>query len=114
MAEFVQIFSRPGGTRRHTVSGATGTDGTWVGTITTEGNVTTVINEAGSVWGGAATLVEEASIGVRGSGIRQTPAAPDVSQPESDLDVERPRRPRSQTGLRGAASGSERAHLGRA
>jgi len=40
------------------------TDGTWVGTITTEGNVTTVFNESGSVWGGTATLVEEASIGV--------------------------------------------------
>ena len=39
-------------------------NGTWVGTITTEGNVTTVINEAGSVWGGTARLVEEASIGV--------------------------------------------------
>ena len=39
-------------------------DGAWVGTITTEGNVTTVINESGSVWGGTATLVEEASIGV--------------------------------------------------
>ncbi|MCH8992599.1 MAG: hypothetical protein IIA44_12750 [Acidobacteria bacterium] len=38
-------------------------DGTWVGTITTEGNVTTVVNESGSVWGGTATLVEEASIG---------------------------------------------------
>jgi len=45
-------------------SGATGSDGTWVGTITTEGNVTTVVNESGSVWGGAARLVEEASIGV--------------------------------------------------
>ncbi len=43
---------------------ATATDGTWVGTITTEGNVTTVVNESGSVWGGTATLVEEASIGV--------------------------------------------------
>ncbi len=40
------------------------TDGTWVGTITTEGNVTTVVNESGSVWGGTARLVEEASIGV--------------------------------------------------
>ena len=40
------------------------TTGAWVGTITTEGNVTTVINESGSVWGGTATLVEEASIGV--------------------------------------------------
>lgn len=39
-------------------------DGTWVGTITTEGNVTTVVNESGSVWGGTARLVEELSIGV--------------------------------------------------
>jgi hypothetical protein len=39
-------------------------NGTWVGTITTEGNVTTVVTESGSVWGGAARLVEEASIGV--------------------------------------------------
>jgi hypothetical protein len=39
-------------------------DGTWVGTITTEGNVTSVVNESGSLWGGTATLVEEASIGV--------------------------------------------------
>ena len=38
-------------------------DGTWVGTITTEGDVTTVVNESGSVWGGTATLVEEMSIG---------------------------------------------------
>ena len=38
--------------------------GTWVGTVTTEGNVTTVVNESGSVWGGTATLVEEMSIGV--------------------------------------------------
>ena len=38
--------------------------GTWVGTITTEGDVTTVANESGSVWGGKATLIEEASIGV--------------------------------------------------
>ncbi len=38
--------------------------GDWVGTITTKGNVTTVVNESGSVWGGTATLVEEASIGV--------------------------------------------------
>ncbi len=40
------------------------TDATWVGTITTEGSVTTVINESGSVWGGTATLVEDLSIGV--------------------------------------------------
>jgi hypothetical protein len=39
-------------------------EGTWVGTIATEGNVTTVVNEAGSVWGGSATLVPEVSIGV--------------------------------------------------
>lgn len=39
-------------------------EGTWVGTITTEGNVTTVVNESGSLWGGPAALVEEASIGV--------------------------------------------------
>lgn len=39
-------------------------DGNWVGTVTTEGNVTTVVNESGSVWGGPATLLEEASIGV--------------------------------------------------
>ena len=39
-------------------------DSTWVGTITTEGNVTTVTTESGSVWAGTAQLVEEASIGV--------------------------------------------------
>ena len=39
-------------------------DDTWVGTITSEADVTTVINESGSVWGGPAALVEEASIGV--------------------------------------------------
>jgi len=36
----------------------------WVGTVTTEGNVTTVVNQSGSVWGGEVGLVEEASIGV--------------------------------------------------
>lgn len=36
----------------------------WSGTITTEGDITTVINESGSVWQGTAVLVEEASIGV--------------------------------------------------
>jgi len=36
----------------------------WVGTITTEGDVTTVVNQAGSVWGGNATLVETLSIGI--------------------------------------------------
>ena len=39
-------------------------DGSWVGTVTTEDNVTTVVNESGSVWGGTAGLIEEASIGV--------------------------------------------------
>jgi hypothetical protein len=29
-----------------------GGDGVWVGTITTEGDLTTVVNESGSVWGG--------------------------------------------------------------
>jgi hypothetical protein len=43
--------------------GAAGSEA-WVGTITTEGDLTTVRNESGSVWGGPATLVEEASIGV--------------------------------------------------
>lgn len=45
---------------------AASVDGTgdWVGSVSTEGNVTTVRNEAGSKWGGPATLVEEASIGV--------------------------------------------------
>jgi len=44
--------------------GAGPAEGVWVGSISTEGNATTVINESGSVWGGPATLVEEASIGV--------------------------------------------------
>ena len=39
-------------------------EGNWTGTITAEGDVTTVVNESGSVWGGRARLVEEASIGV--------------------------------------------------
>lgn len=38
--------------------------GSWVGTITSEGDVTTVVNEKGSVWGGPGRLVEVASIGV--------------------------------------------------
>ncbi len=36
----------------------------WVGTTTTEGGVTRVVNESGSVWAGEARLVEEVSIGV--------------------------------------------------
>lgn len=43
-------------------------DDTWVGTITTEGNVTNVVNESGSLWVGEARLVEEASIGEEGAG----------------------------------------------
>ncbi|MGD8817536.1 MAG: 6-bladed beta-propeller [Acidobacteriota bacterium] len=46
------------------VDDTSGAERTWVGTITTEGGVTTVVNESGSVWGSTATLVEEASIGV--------------------------------------------------
>jgi len=38
-------------------------DGAWVGTLTAEGNVVTVLNESGSMWGGTARLVEELSIG---------------------------------------------------
>jgi hypothetical protein len=34
---------------------------TWAGTISTQGNVTTVVNESGSVWGGVATIVEAAA-----------------------------------------------------
>jgi hypothetical protein len=41
-----------------------GPEGEWSGTVTTEGDVTTVVNESGSVWGGEVALVEEASIGV--------------------------------------------------
>jgi hypothetical protein len=44
--------------------GSNDTEGPWRGTITTEGDVTKVVNESGSVWGGTATLIEEASIGV--------------------------------------------------
>lgn len=36
----------------------------WVGDISTENGLTTVYNRSGSVWGGAATVVEEVSIGV--------------------------------------------------
>jgi len=36
----------------------------WIGTVSTEGDVTTVVNQSGSLWGGRAALVEEASIGV--------------------------------------------------
>ncbi len=46
------------------VGAGTAAETAWVGTITTEGNVTTVVNESGSVWGGPARLVEELSIGV--------------------------------------------------
>lgn len=43
---------------------ATGPAAEWEGTVTTEGGVTTVVNEGGSVWGGTAQLVEDLSIGV--------------------------------------------------
>ena len=33
----------------------------WVGTMTTDGNVTTVVTDSGSVWNGPVTLVEETS-----------------------------------------------------
>ena len=46
------------------VSEPSGTASAWEGTISTEGNVTTVVNKSGSVWGGTAQLIEEASIGV--------------------------------------------------
>ena len=39
-------------------------EGAWVGNVSVDGNITTVVNEAGSVWGGPATLVEKMSIGV--------------------------------------------------
>jgi len=39
-------------------------DTSWQGSISSAGNVTTIVNEAGSVWGGTASIVEEASIGV--------------------------------------------------
>ena len=35
----------------------------WVGTIATEGDVTTVVNESRSVWDGESRLIEEATIG---------------------------------------------------
>ena len=41
--------------------GATGAE--WIGSIASEGDDTTVVNESGSVWGGNAVLVEELSIG---------------------------------------------------
>ena len=42
---------------------APGPEGPWVGTVTEADGVTTVVNESGSVWGGVATVVEEASAG---------------------------------------------------
>lgn len=42
---------------------ATGADA-WVGNATTEGDIITVVNESGSVWGGNGRLVEESAIGV--------------------------------------------------
>ena len=40
-----------------------GIDGEWVGERVVDGNVTTVTTLRGSVWGGRARLIEEASIG---------------------------------------------------
>lgn len=37
--------------------------GEWRGTITTEGNVTTVVNESGSAWEGESRLIEVATVG---------------------------------------------------
>lgn len=45
-------------------AGDEGTGATWAGTITTEGDITRVVNDAGSVWGSNAALVEALSIGV--------------------------------------------------
>lgn len=46
-------------------AGETATTGTeWSGTVTAEGDVTTVVNQSGSLWGGHVALIEEASIGV--------------------------------------------------
>ncbi len=39
-------------------------DASWQGSVDANGDVTKVINESGSVWGGTAELVEEAAIGV--------------------------------------------------
>ena len=57
--------------------------GAWVGTVTTEGDVTTVVNQPGSVWG-EVELVEELSIGELGgddryvfSGVRAVTASDD-------------------------------------
>jgi len=44
---------------------AADSDGTWVGSIATEGSVTIVVNESGSLWGDIG-LVEEVSIGTLG------------------------------------------------
>lgn len=45
-------------------NGRVGSGNTWTGTVTTEGNLTTVINTSGSVWGGTATVIEEMAVGV--------------------------------------------------
>jgi len=44
-------------------SGTPQADGAWSGDVTTEGDTTTTVNRSGSVWGGMAELVGEASIG---------------------------------------------------
>jgi len=42
-------------------------DGNWVGRVTTEGSVTTVVNESGSMWGGTVEFIETLSIGADSS-----------------------------------------------
>lgn len=55
------------------------TDGSWAGTITTDGNITTVVNESGSVWGGGVELVEILSIGVLEGNPEQMLAQPSAT-----------------------------------
>ena len=59
------VFASTACSAERTVAGS---DGTWVGTITTEGNVTTVVNDSGSVWGGEVELEETLSIGAEVGG----------------------------------------------
>jgi hypothetical protein len=46
----------------------TGLAGSWVGTIAIEGDVTTVVNESGSVWGSNAALAAQARLVPEGIG----------------------------------------------
>jgi len=115
-------------------------DGAWVGTITTEGSVTTVINEAGSVWGGTARVidVESAALppiletspgGATRRTIMQVPPYPRPvvvmspvgawvvgvgAKPRPELVMVRARRSRLPILLRPPAPRSQRPHLGTA